>query len=150
MIEQTTSIPETTSDERLFGLLSHLSIFIGGIVLPIIIWATQKEKSKFVKFHSLQAIFFQLSLAVLVIIIVILFLIVLFISGIGLGGFENSGETMSTFMVILFVLFYGGMFLLIIGGMAYSIYLGVKTYNGYLIRIPFIGNIVYKKVYEQS
>ncbi|MBN1299253.1 MAG: DUF4870 domain-containing protein [Actinobacteria bacterium] len=44
------------------ALLSHLSIFIPniGLLAPIIIWVTNKEKSDFVRFHALQAIFFQL------------------------------------------------------------------------------------------
>lgn len=143
--------PETTSDERLFGMLSHLSVFLGGIILPIIIWATQKDKSKFVRFHSLQAIFFQIAFAALITLFVIFLVMILLISGIGLSALEKSGgDSLSPLMIIILIILYGGIFLFVIGGISYSVYLAVKTYNGYLIRIPFIGKIIYGKVYEQS
>jgi len=154
MNEQTIVNQEPTSDERLLGLLSHLSIFLGGIILPIIIWATQKDKSKFVKFHSLQSIFFHLAFGALIILFVIFILIILLISGLGTGVFSESHhgstESMPVFMIVMMVILYGGIFLMLFGGLGYSIYLAVKTYSGNLIRIPVIGNIVYKKVYEQS
>ncbi len=53
-------------EERIFAALSHISIlFSPGILVPVYIWATQKEKSRYVAFQSLQAIAFQL-LAILV------------------------------------------------------------------------------------
>ena len=57
-----------SSEEKLMSLLSHLSIIIQniGVIAPIIIWVTQKDKSKFVRFNAIQAIFFQLVFFVLV------------------------------------------------------------------------------------
>ena len=36
-----------TQDERVMAALSHLSVFIPlfGVIAPIVIWVTQKEKS---------------------------------------------------------------------------------------------------------
>lgn len=146
-----TSLQEPTSDEKLLSLLSHLSLFLGGIVLPIIIWATQKDKSKFVRFHSLQSIFFHISIAVLIIVIVLFFLMIM-IAGFGLHNLKhmNSFDTMPGIFVALMIIFYGGLFLFIFGSFAYSIYLAVKSYRGELIRIPFIGNFIYQRVYEQG
>lgn len=142
---------DATSDERLFGMLSHLSLFLGGIILPVIIWATQKDKSKFVRFHSLQAIFFQIAFAALIILFVIFLVLILLVSGIGFTALENSGgDSLSPFMIIILVILYGGIFLFVIGGISYSVYLAIKTYNGYLIKVPVIGKIIYGKVYEQS
>jgi len=140
---------EPTSDERLLAMLSHLSIFLGGIILPIILWATQKDKSKFVSFHSLQAIFYHLAFAVIIIVFVFFMVFVLLVSGFGLSGFANSGQSgeMPVFMIIVMVVLYGGIFLLAFSGIGYAIYLGVKSYQGKLIKIPVIGNYVYKKVY---
>ncbi len=148
----TNTFTEPTSDERLLAMLSHLSIFLGGIILPIILWATQKDKSKFVSFHSLQAIFYHLAFAVIIIAFVFFMVFVLLISGIGLSGFAKSGQSgeMPVFMIIVMVVLYGGIFLLAFSGIGYAIYLGVKSYQGYLIRIPVIGNYVYKKVYGGS
>ena len=46
-----------TQDERVMAALSHVSA-----LLPIIIWVTQKEKSQYVAFQSLQALAYQLSM----------------------------------------------------------------------------------------
>lgn len=140
-----------TSDERLLSLLCHLSSFLGGIILPVIIWATQKDKSKFVRFHSLQAIFFHLSVAVVIIILVFLFLIIIF-AGIGFSNLDkvNSSDNMPPFMIFFMIIFYGGIFLFVIAFLAYSIYLAIKAFNGELIRIPVLGNIIYKRVYEDN
>lgn len=144
-----TTLSEPTSDERLLAMLSHLSIFLGGIILPIILWATQKEKSKFVRFHSLQAIFYHLAFAVIIILFVFLMVLILLVSGIGFAGFANSGNggEMPVFMIITMVVLYGGIFLIAFSGIGYAIYLAVKSYQGKLIKIPVIGNYVYKKVY---
>jgi len=150
--QSATTLP--TSDEKLLAMLSHLSIFLGGVILPIIIWATQKDKSKFVRFHSLQAIFFHIAYVVIIVFFAIVFVGIMLVSGFGLGIFDASntdaGEGMSAFVAIMMVVIYGGIFLLIFLGIGYGIFLAVKAYKGDLIKIPVIGNIVYKKVYGQA
>ena len=142
-------ITEPTSDERLLAMLSHLSIFLGGIILPIILWATQKDKSKFVRFHSLQAIFYHLAFAAIIILFVFLMVLILLVSGFGFAGFAKSGNggDMPVFMIITMIVMYGGIFLIAFSGIGYGIYLAVKSYQGKLIKIPLIGNYVYKNVY---
>jgi uncharacterized Tic20 family protein len=53
-----------TQDERVMAALAHISALLPmmGVVAPIIIWVTQKGKSKFVAFQSLQALAYQLSM----------------------------------------------------------------------------------------
>lgn len=145
---------DVTSDEKLLAMLAHLSIVLGGIILPIILWATQKDKSKFVRFHSLQAIFYHISYAVIIIIFVIIFALVMIISGVGFGAFPDSHHgkngPMPVFMIIMLILFYLGLFVVIISGIAYAIYVAVKAYQGKLIKIPIIGKIIYRKVYGEG
>lgn len=147
-----TSPEEITSDDRLLGMLCHLSFFLGGILLPLIIWAVQKDKSKFVRFHSLQAIFFHITLGAIVIFFVMILLFILLLSGLSFGTFSNpgngGGEQLPALMIVVLILFYGGIFLIIFGGMGYSVYLAVKTYQGNLIKIPFIGKIIYDRVFS--
>ncbi len=145
----TNTINDTTSDERLLALLAHLSIFLGGIILPIILWATQKDKSKFVKFHSLQAIFYHLAFAVVIIAYVFFMVLLLIISGVGFAGFSNSGSggEMPAMIIILMIILYGGILVLVFAGIGYAVYLAIKSYQGNLIRIPVIGKLVYKNVY---
>src|SRR5512147_3094320 len=51
-------------DERVMAALSHVSALLPmiGVIAPIVIWATQKEKSQYVAFQALQAIAYQLSM----------------------------------------------------------------------------------------
>lgn len=150
---QNNTVYETTSDERLLAMLAHLSILFGGIILPIILWATQKDKSKFVTFNSLQAIFYHLAYGAIIVIYVLFMVLVLLISGIGFSGFGNShghqGD-MPVFMIIIMILLYAGIFILVFAGIGYAIYVAVKTYQGKLVKIPVIGNIAYKKAYEKN
>lgn len=52
-----TDIP-LSSDEKLMGGLAHLF----GPLVALIVWVTQKDKSRFVKFHALQALAFDVIL----------------------------------------------------------------------------------------
>src|SRR4030095_5069125 len=138
------------NDEKLLALFSHLSLFLGGIILPIIFWAINREKSKFVTFHSLQTIWFHVAYIVLIFVIIFFWVIILAIGGFGFTAMTKTphgGGDMPVFFIILIVAFYGLLFLFIFGAMGYSIYMGIKAYKGNLNKYPVIGNIIYKKVY---
>ena len=53
-----------TQDERIMAALSHVSALMPfmGVIAPIVIWVTQKDKSRYVAFQSLQALAYQLSM----------------------------------------------------------------------------------------
>jgi len=56
MSSDSTPATTTTSDERLFAGIAHLL----GLVVALIVWALQKDKSRFVRFQALQAVAFDL------------------------------------------------------------------------------------------
>ncbi len=138
---------EPASEEKILALFSHLSIFLGGIVLPIIFWAINKDKSRFVRFHSLQAIFFHIAYVVILVALIIILVMV----GIGLGilsaGTFAAGKDGGVFILIAMIIFYGFIFLSIFVFIGFGIYVGVKSYKGELSRYPVIGKIIYDKVY---
>jgi uncharacterized Tic20 family protein len=57
----------TTKDEKNIALLTHLSGFggyiipLGSVIIPLIIWQTKKEESKFIDHNGKEAINFNLS-----------------------------------------------------------------------------------------
>jgi uncharacterized Tic20 family protein len=53
-----------TQDERVMAALAQISVLVPflGVVAPIVIWVTQKDKSRYVAFQSLQAVAFQLTM----------------------------------------------------------------------------------------
>ncbi|GAB3498780.1 DUF4870 domain-containing protein [Spirosoma knui] len=75
-MENQPPIPPTTpaymsqNDERMWAMLTHLSalpgsfVLIGSIVLPIVIWQIQKEKSAYVDYHGKEAVNFNITIAI--------------------------------------------------------------------------------------
>jgi uncharacterized Tic20 family protein len=49
-------------NDRIMAALAHVSAILPfmGVIAPIVIWATQKDKSEYVAFQALQAIVYQL------------------------------------------------------------------------------------------
>lgn len=49
-------------NDRIMAALAHVTVILPwvGVIAPIIIWATQREKSEFVAFQALQATVYQL------------------------------------------------------------------------------------------
>ena len=135
-------------DEKLMSLFSHLSLFFGGIILPIIFWAINKDKSRFTAFHALQSLWFHIAYVVSVAVL----LIVVLLGGIGFSLLSAGAgsSAMPVFVIIAIFAFYGLLFLFMFGGIGYSIYMGIKAYEGKLVKYPVIGNMVYKRVYGNT
>lgn len=55
---------EMTQDDKVMAALGHATIIwpLMGIIAPLVIWATQKDKSDFVAFQALQAAAYHLTL----------------------------------------------------------------------------------------
>jgi uncharacterized Tic20 family protein len=62
--------PLSPSDERMWGLLAHLSslagfiIPFGNIIGPVVVWQIQKDKSAFVDYHGKESLNFQISMLI--------------------------------------------------------------------------------------
>lgn len=145
MEEEKTSFP--SNEDRLISLLSHLSIFFGGLIVPIVLWAIYKEKSRFVRFQSLQTIFFHLSYTAFVIIIIIFVVVIGIFAGVITQDNMAKSEPPYLFVIPMFLL-YGVIILSAIAVMAYSTYMAVKAYQGEIKKYLIVGNIIYKKVYK--
>ncbi len=139
-------------DEKMLALFSHLSLFLGGIILPIIFWATNKDKSRFVTFHALQALWFHIAYVAVIIIWVFAFVIIAIVGGLGIGAFTSAtgSKEMPFFFIIIMIGFYATLFAILFGAIAYSVYMGIKSYQGNLVKYPIIGKKVYAKVYGSA
>jgi uncharacterized protein len=135
-----------TSEDKILSMLCHLSILFGGIIMPIIIWAIKKEQSRFVRFHSLQSIFYHLAFSVILAVVIIIVAVAIAITGAGFSSIHNSSSMPAILLIIVFV-FTVVIVIVTLGGIAYSIYLAVKSYQGEKTKIPIIGKIIYEKVY---
>ena len=144
MEEQNTST--ITNEEKLISLLSHLSIYFGSLIVPIVLWAVYKDKSQYIRFQSLQTIFFQLAFTASIIIIIVIF------AGFGIAGSlitsdDPTGEGPAVFFIIPFVIMYGVLIFGSIAVLAYSTYMGIKAYQGEIKKYIIVGKIIYSNVY---
>jgi len=54
----------STQDEKIMAAIGHATIIwpLVGIVAPLVVWATQREKSRFIAFQTLQAAVYHMTL----------------------------------------------------------------------------------------
>lgn len=137
-----------SNDEKMLSLFCHLSMAIGGILVPIIIWAIKKQESKFVRFHALQSIFFHLTFSVIIAVLIVFTALAIILTGVGFQSLgRHAGSGIPAVVLIIVFSFAGIIFLMALGGIGYAVYLAVKSYNGEKTKIPVIGKMIYEKVY---
>ena len=109
--------PNLTDTDKLIALFAHLSLFFGSLIIPLIFWLVYKEKSKFITFHSMQALIFHICYVVLNVILVIGLAVVIGIAGM----YEKQGGkpvTPDLFQIILMVVAS----IIILGFIAYGLW----------------------------
>ncbi len=139
-----TSIPSSSpsSNDKIMAALAHVSAMMPmiGVIAPIVIWATQKDKSEFVAFQAIQAVAYQL--------------LMVFLYFVGMGcymgsfflmfpaGILSSGSDVNPGALLFFVPFLvfgcillGGFFFVI-----YGIVAAILTFQGRDFRYVFLGN----------
>jgi uncharacterized Tic20 family protein len=112
------------ADEKLWGMLAHLLTLLGYVVVvgeyiaPLVIYLVYKDRSQFVAFHALQALFFQL-LALAVVIALVLFSIVT----LGCGILLAAPLTIALAIAVL----------------VYTIIAAIQANNGVWYELPIVG-----------
>ena len=141
----------TTQDERIMAGLSHISIVIpmAGLVAPIVIWVTQKDKSDYIAFQSLQALAYQISLILMYIIGWACYALSFFgmFLAIPFAPAEGSAEAAATIFVVATIfpfIIFGLIFLVFIALGIYGLIGGVMTLQGKPFRYLIIGKMVEK------
>ena len=143
MSEQATNL--TSSDERLLGALAHFF----GLLVALIIWILQKDKSRYVQFQSVQALAFDFVVAILGVVVSICLMGVMFL-GVAGGVFaitnssspENAAPfffmipTLFPFMTFACVLPYSLVLLII------RTFAAVSVLTGRDFRYPVLGKLV--------
>jgi uncharacterized Tic20 family protein len=138
------------STERLTAALAHASLMIPqvGIIVPIIIWITHKDKSKFVAFHALQATLFQAVMYLCMILGGICYIGSFFTMF--LTDFTNTpSNNPPAFFFVPFVVI--GLLFLVMGAfMLYGIIGAVLVALGRNFQYPFIEKYARRIVYKDS
>ena len=125
------------------AMLAHVLMIFTGFLGPLIIWLIRKQ-SKFVSFHALQALAFQVAYALLLIVLGIA-AIVFTVAGAAASSAQGSSGPplfgMLLFGAVWLVAMCGGLACLILG-----ILYGIKANNGEWAAYPVIGNWVRQKM----
>ena len=112
------------ADEKLWGMLAHLLTLLGYIVMlgqyiaPLVIYLVYKDRSQFVAFHALQALFFQL-LALAVSVALMLFSVIT----LGLGVLLAVPLAIALAIAVL----------------VYTIIAAIQANNGVWYELPIVG-----------
>jgi uncharacterized Tic20 family protein len=131
-----------TSDEKVTAALVHGSIFLVflGPIVPIIIWASQRKKSKFVSFHALQtmgyqALIFWLWVVAIILIVVLAIFLILPLSVFITKNSHNAGFAPFIFQIFIFASIFGLMGIAFLTGITGAIYCLI----GRDFRYPLLG-----------
>ena len=137
--ETTNSTP--TQDERVMGALAHIGTFIPtiGVIIPIVIWITQKDKSRYAAFQALQAAAYQLALLLLWFLGMACYMgsIFLMVPVIAMSQSSNFNPEMLFAFLPLGIIGFIGLFWL--ASLIYGIVAAVRTFQGKDFRYILIG-----------
>ena len=139
-----------TSDEKILAALAHASIILMflGPLGAVIIWAIQRTKSKYVRYHALQAMGYQTFSFWIWMFMMFFFMIILFGFGTIIGVLSSKSPSA---MPPDFLFFIQPLFMLVIFGMWGIIFLvgfigAVFCGLGKEFRYPFIGSWLQTKI----
>ena len=147
MTEQT-ALSAPSQNDKIMAALAHVSALLPlmGVIAPIIIWATQKDKSEYVAFQALQAITYQLLMILVWFVGMGCYMLSFFTTFLTMpfagGNGEGDPSTAPIFLVGFLVPFiiFGAIF---VGGALFIIYglIGAfQTFQGKDFRYIIIGN----------
>jgi uncharacterized Tic20 family protein len=106
-------LPAETENGRLWVMLSHLSAFIGGWILALVIRQTEGKKNRFVMHHATEALNFQITFFIPYTVCIVGFVIS---AGVGRPAQQIvSGIGLAVFGLLAFLLFVGHTVFAIIG-----------------------------------
>ena len=132
-------------NDRIMAALAHVTVILPlmGIIAPIVIWVTQKDKSEYVAFQALQAIVYQLTMILAWFIGMACYMLSFFGMFFTIPFAEsNASAAPSPFEMVSFFfpfLIFGAIFLGGILFMIYGIAAGIMTIQGKDFRYIFIG-----------
>ncbi len=142
-----------TSDESIFAAISHFF----GLLVALIVWATQKDKSRFVRFQSIQAMAFDLVMyAVLFVVAGLLAVLIFGVLAVGIADlaiFGTQGNPASEPIGVVVALMtatplFNPFVMLVISGIFFFIRLiaTIQTAQGKNFHYPWLGAWVQKRL----
>lgn len=138
-----------SQNDKIMAALAHVSAVLPfmGVIAPIIIWVTQKDKSEYVAFQALQAVAYQLSMILAWFIGMGCYMLSFFTMFLGIPLAGSNGGKVDPSIAPLFALGFLIPFIIFgvffIGGALFVIYgiiAAVQVFRGKDFRYFIIGN----------
>ena len=137
-----------SQNDKIMAVLAHVSAILPfmGVIAPIIIWTTQKDKSEYVAFQALQAVAYQLIMILAWFVGMGCYMLSFFAMFLGIPFAGESGQVDPSIAPIFAVgfmvpfLVFGAMF---VGGALFVIYgliAAIQVFQGKDFRYIIIGN----------
>ncbi|MEJ2597134.1 MAG: DUF4870 domain-containing protein [Anaerolineales bacterium] len=138
--------PHPNQDERVMAALAHVSAILPlmGTIATIVIWVTQREKSRYVAFQALQAIAYQLTMIVAWMIGMGCYFCSFFATFLSIPLVSSSGTTppVNALAELGFIIPFLSLGIIFLGGLAFIVYgiVGaINAFQGKPFRYVFIG-----------
>ena len=120
-----------SQDDRSLAMLAHLLQIFTGFLGPLVLFLVKREQSKFVAYHALQALVWQLA-----------YMAFMMVGGVGTFAITiltmHNSHDFPIFFIFFWLLAMGGAFLNLVLGIVYTI----NAYNGEWSSYPVIGDWV--------
>lgn len=136
MEREPSELPAPSADERTLAMLAHLLQLFGGFVAPLVILLIKRD-SRFVAFHAIQALLWQVILAGLTLLCVFGWFVAI-ISTVIIHSSAASGRFPLPVLVVLpfvIVIFGGGWLTTLVLAIVH----GIKAHNGEWAEYPIVG-----------
>ncbi len=142
----------SVQDERILAALAHISVLLPmfGLIAAIVIWVTQKERSRFVAFQALQAVAFQLLLIIAWFAGMACYMGTFFLTFFGAFAVSSSQRALGPASLLFFLPFVvmGILILLMLGFVIYGVVAAVLTFQGHDFHYALVGRWVER--YQQK
>ena len=131
--------PEPTADEKTMATLAEVLQIVAGWLAPLIIYLVRRE-SKFVAFHAMQALLWQVMVFVIWMVVFSVWMIFIFSTMVGHAGPQAAHGKFPVGMIVgLGTVWLGALGISLIN-LILGIYYGIKANRGEWAQYPVIGN----------
>jgi uncharacterized Tic20 family protein len=117
-----------TSEERNMGMLAHVLMIFTGFIGPLIIFLVKRD-SRFVRYHSLMALFWQLVVMAFWMVMVVVFFASMFGTIVNMPAQGQNAPPPPAFFLVIFFFWGGGMLIWVLN-LVLGILYGIKAHDG--------------------
>jgi uncharacterized Tic20 family protein len=137
--------PVISQNDRTMAGLAHLAIIVPfwGMIAPIVIWATQKDKSKFIVFQAIQALVYQVLLILVTMLGMGCYMVSFFSMFSTISSTTSESSTLPAGFFLPFAVM-GGIFIVYLVFIIYGIVAAVLTFTGKNFRYVILGGWIEK------